>query len=258
MSSSNAPPPPPELLCKECSQPLPKKQRTSSFSRRTPDALPGAKSSGKDATDASSDASDASGPSKFTDEERINLMKGACETILQCIGEDNEREGLLKTPERWAKALLFLTQGYSQTVEEVTNNAVFEEGLGGSQDMVVVRDIDIHSLCEHHMVPFTGKVHVGYIPRQKVLGISKMARIAEMFSRRLQVQVGPKPRAASAKECKGEGERASGFEASAGGQNNKSKRMARPIGYYNRVFVHSRASPGERREQANGAAVLLL
>lgn len=84
--------------------------------------------------------------------------------------------GLLKTPKRWAEALLFLTKGYSQTVTDVTNDAVFEEGMGGAEDMVVVRDIDIHSLCEHHMVPFTGKVHVGYIPRKKVLGISKIAR----------------------------------------------------------------------------------
>lgn len=119
---------------------------------------------------------------------RLEKMKGACETILQCIGEDPEREGLVKTPKRWAEALLFLTKGYTQTVEEVTNDAIFEEGLGGANDMVVVRDIDIHSLCEHHMVPFTGKVHVGYIPRRKVLGISKIARIAEVYARRLQVQ----------------------------------------------------------------------
>jgi len=124
----------------------------------------------------------------MTDEERLEKMKGACETILQCIGEEPTREGLIKTPKRWAEALLFMTKGYTQTIEEVTNNAVFEEGLGGANDMVVVRDIDIHSLCEHHMVPFTGKVHVGYIPRRKVLGISKIARIAEVFARRLQVQ----------------------------------------------------------------------
>jgi len=124
----------------------------------------------------------------MSDEERLEAMKGACKTILNCIGEDPNREGLFKTPKRWAEALLFLTKGYTQTVEDVTNDAVFEEGMGAAEDMVVVRDIDIHSLCEHHMVPFTGKVHVGYIPKKKVLGISKIARIAEVFSRRLQVQ----------------------------------------------------------------------
>eukprot|EP00978_Attheya_sp_CCMP212_P016710 scaffold43979_cov48-Attheya_sp.AAC.2 len=99
---------------------------------------------------------------KETQEKKIEKMTEACQTILKCIGEDPGREGLLKTPERWAKALLFMTHGYSQTGADVTNGAVFNEE--DHKEMVVVKDIDIHSLCEHHMVPFTGRVHVGYIP----------------------------------------------------------------------------------------------
>lgn len=122
------------------------------------------------------------------DPESIKLekMASACRTILSCIGENPDREGLIKTPARWAKALLFMTKGYAQTTASVTNQAVFTED--SHREMVVVRDIDIHSLCEHHMVPFTGKVHVGYIPNGKVIGLSKLARIAEVFARRLQVQ----------------------------------------------------------------------
>jgi GTP cyclohydrolase I len=121
----------------------------------------------------------------MSEDVKLQKMTSACHTILECIGEDPSREGLIKTPERWAKALLFMTHGYNQTCHQVTNGAVFEEN---HDEMVVVKDIDIHSLCEHHMVPFSGRVHVGYIPNGKILGLSKMARIAEIFSRRLQVQ----------------------------------------------------------------------
>jgi GTP cyclohydrolase IA len=119
------------------------------------------------------------------EDSKVRVMASACKTILECIGEDPYREGLVKTPERWAKALLFMCSGYSKTPEEVTNGAVFAEN---HNEMVVVRNIDIHSLCEHHMVPFTGRVHIGYIPNGKILGLSKLARIAELYARRLQVQ----------------------------------------------------------------------
>ena len=97
--------------------------------------------------------------------KRLKKMTDACNTILECVGEDPNREGLLKTPERWAKALLFMTQGYRQTAREVVNDAVFS--ADSHKEIVVVRDIDIHSMCEHHMLPFTGRIHVGYIPNGK-------------------------------------------------------------------------------------------
>ena len=122
---------------------------------------------------------------KMTEEDRLAKMSTACKSILECIGEDPSREGLVKTPERWAKALLFMCHGYHQTPAEVANGAVFSEN---HNEMVLVRNIDIHSLCEHHMVPFTGRVHIGYIPNGQVIGLSKLARIAEVYARRLQVQ----------------------------------------------------------------------
>lgn len=118
-------------------------------------------------------------------EEVQQELKKHYEAILSLIGEDPAREGLVKTPERVAKAMQFLTQGYEQSPEDILRGAMFREDY---KQMVIVRDIDFYSMCEHHMLPFFGKVHIGYIPNGYITGLSKLPRVVDVFARRLQVQ----------------------------------------------------------------------
>jgi len=113
------------------------------------------------------------------------VIEKLIEQLLQELGEDPRREGLARTPERVAKALHYLTSGYAQNVEQVLNDALFVEEY---DEMVVVKDIDFSSTCEHHLLPFIGKAHIAYMPHKKIVGLSKIPRLVEMFSRRLQVQ----------------------------------------------------------------------
>ncbi|BDC51970.1 GTP cyclohydrolase 1 [Bryobacterales bacterium F-183] len=115
----------------------------------------------------------------------LEMMTDAYASLIREVGEDLDRNGLVKTPERAAKALQFLTSGYETSMDEIVNGALFDVETEG---MVIVRDIEFYSLCEHHMLPFFGKMHVAYLPQNKVIGLSKIPRIVDMFARRLQVQ----------------------------------------------------------------------
>jgi GTP cyclohydrolase IA len=115
----------------------------------------------------------------------VDAIEAACERILRDLGEDPQRDGLRKTPERVAKSLRYLTSGYQQDVDKVLNGALFSVAY---DEMVIVRDIEVFSLCEHHLLPFFGRCHVAYLPRRKVIGLSKIPRLVDVFAHRLQVQ----------------------------------------------------------------------
>lgn len=119
------------------------------------------------------------------EESKLLENQGLIRQMLQNIGENPDREGLQKTPERMAKALQFLTRGYEQSPDEVVGEAIFNEECN---HMVIVRDIEVYSLCEHHLLPFFGRCHVGYIPKGRVYGVSKIARLVDCYARRLQIQ----------------------------------------------------------------------
>lgn len=125
---------------------------------------------------------DTSGSGKPPD---LNVLQSLVTEMLLALGEKPNRNGLLKTPERVAKALAFMTQGYQRNIDQLLNGALFPIEY---DEMVIVKDIDFFSMCEHHLLPFFGKVHVGYLPNKKVVGLSKIPRIVDMFARRLQVQ----------------------------------------------------------------------
>lgn len=118
-------------------------------------------------------------------QEMMDALTKANRTILETIGEDAEREGLVKTPERVAKALQYMTQGYKMDAKMILDSAKFKEDVN---EMVIVKDIELYSMCEHHMLPFFGKAHIAYIPNGYIAGLSKLARVVDVFARRLQVQ----------------------------------------------------------------------
>jgi len=127
----------------------------------------------------------AAGADGKIDRENLGILEEAYRNLLEAIGEDVNREGLRRTPIRAARALEFLTQGYRQCVEDMVNNAIFDSD---ASEIILVKDIELYSLCEHHLLPFIGRAHVAYIPNGKVIGLSKVARIVDVFARRLQIQ----------------------------------------------------------------------
>jgi GTP cyclohydrolase I len=124
-------------------------------------------------------------PGATIDNRHRELLEESYRNLLEAIGEDLEREGLRRTPLRAARALEFLTQGYRQNLDEIINDAIFDSD---ASEIILVKDIELYSLCEHHLLPFIGKAHVAYIPNGKVIGLSKLARIVDVFARRLQIQ----------------------------------------------------------------------
>src|SRR3982750_4461999 len=116
---------------------------------------------------------------------KLARMEETFRNLLEAIGEDPSREGLLRTPARAARAFEFLTQGYRQSLDEVVNDAIFHSD---ASEIILVKDIELYSMCEHHLLPFIGKVHVAYIPNGKVIGLSKIARLVDVFGQRLQIQ----------------------------------------------------------------------
>ena len=118
-------------------------------------------------------------------DKKIDSIEQAYRDLLEAIGENPERQGLMKTPARAARALEFLTQGYRQSVAEIVNGAIYDSD---ASEVILVKDIELYSMCEHHLLPFIGRAHVAYIPNGKVIGLSKMARMVDVFARRLQIQ----------------------------------------------------------------------
>ena len=119
------------------------------------------------------------------DEERLDALSESFHEILEAVGEDPSRQGLRKTPVRAARAFEFLTQGYRQCVEDIVNGAIFDSD---ASEIILVKDIELYSMCEHHLLPFIGRAHVAYIPNGKVIGLSKVARVVDVFARRFQIQ----------------------------------------------------------------------
>jgi GTP cyclohydrolase I len=119
------------------------------------------------------------------DKRKFGALEDAYRTLLEAIGEDPDRQGLRRTPGRAARALEFLSQGYRQNVDEIVNDAIFDSD---ASEIILVKDIELYSMCEHHLLPFIGRAHVAYIPNGKVIGLSKVARVVDVFARRLQIQ----------------------------------------------------------------------